>query len=523
MLRQILIILMFCSLVVIACDNGTDSELLDQGCDPSRPAVTYAAGENESYMVAPPGGTNAPIPCMSLTNYGAADGNIGITSDGTIVYAPGIGEEGEVGVLYSKDNGITWDLKIPEAAPDGTGHSRMNTYLHVDPVSDNVIFSSDNFVYNLNIFDYSIEDFVDLVEGVVQAIGFKIETGGFHVSTSNDGGNSWTYNRLDDDGLDCPKMFSGPPTVDGPKPVGQNRVSYFMAPSPLDEPIPPVVWPLHQSIYRSLDGGETWSEVSQISLEHPDNDVSVFEWVQYGGGVVDKDGIVYLGYRRGDQLAIATSRDMGETWTFRDVAGMSLVPYYYIVGLADFGFNNYLWNAYISDAIAVDSDGNLYAVAVSEDYVVKMSCSKDKGLTWSTPVVVSAPKRKVFFSSVAVKEPGTLAIAYYGSINEEEWNGYIAETTNAFDANPVFWSVTANDPSDSLFPHDFSTGWFAAIWGTDINEEIHMKYAPNGDIWVAFMKEMCDAVPVSNCRGDWDYYARGKTRYQGAAGRMLHR
>lgn len=188
--------------------------------------------------------------------------------------------------------------------------------------------------------------------------------------------------------------------------------------------------------------------------------------------------------------------------------------------LADFGFNNYNWNAYISDVIALDSEGNLYAVAVDTDSIVKMAYSKDKGVTWSTPVVVSAPGKKVFFSAMAVKEPGTLAVAYYGSGDGSKWNGYIAETTNAFDENPVFWSVTANDPADQLHPDQFSTGWFGAIWGMDINEEIHMKYAPNGDVWVSFMKEMCNQR--SQCVEGWDYEAHGNSRFQGAAGRLMH-
>lgn len=185
---------------------------------------------------------------------------------------------------------------------DGTGHSRLNNYMHVDQASDNVLISMDAFVYDLNVLTYTYDKYIQLINSLAQAVAQDRAVGGFHFTGSADEGQTWSYNKLEPDGLECPKMFSGPPTAKGPMPVGQSTVTYFMAPAPFNESIPPLILPNHQSIYRSLDGGATWKEVSKISLKHTDNKVPLYEWVQYGCGVVDKNGTVYLGYRRGNQL-----------------------------------------------------------------------------------------------------------------------------------------------------------------------------------------------------------------------------
>ena len=498
----------------------TEEELLAQGCHTDWAATTYTAGTKSSSAVAPPAGSKAPVPCLSLTGYGSSDAGIGITPNGTVVFAPAYTEEGP-GVLWSHDNGATWDhLSIP-VLPNGGVHTRVNNYLNVDPATGRVFFLSD-VMKSLSVIDPT--NWPGLIGTVIKAMGVDINVGGFNVTSTSNEGATWTYNKIGTDGLDWSKTFAGPPISKGPKPVGYPNVVYFINPAPLAEPVPPVVWPNHQSIFRSLDGGVTWTKVSQLDITQLGNSVPVWEYVIYGQGVVGPDGSVYLPYRRGPHLAVAISRDEGKTWTKRDIPGMNLVA---MTSMIQLGLDMLSWNCLAAEPLAIDAAGNIYAVNPNNKGQVFMSVSKDKGVTWSTPVVVSAPGVSVYFSAVAAKGNGTVAIAYYGSKDGINYTGYIAESTNALASKPLFWSAAVTNPANPLFPTLFSTGWIGMFLGEDVNELIQVKYAPNGDIWTAFLKEMCDGEGsidvLVTCRDGWDYCGKANSRYQGAAGRLVHR
>jgi hypothetical protein len=183
-------------------------------------------------------------------------------------------------------------------------------------------------------------------------------------------------------------------------------------------------------------------------------------------------------------------------------------------------------NALLTEPLSVDSDGNVYMVWPDEAGLLQLSISKDKANTWSAPLVVSEPSiRYAVYGGSAVKKPGTLAIAYYGSGVGEEgpFDGYMAETTNALDAAPAFQSVRVNDPSKPLSPEQFDVGYGRLFNGGDLHEIVKPEFAPNGDIWASFARDMCLGLGTSTDQCDWDLAAHTGSNYQASIGRLVHR
>jgi hypothetical protein len=177
-------------------------------------------------------------------------------------------------------------------------------------------------------------------------------------------------------------------------------------------------------------------------------------------------------------------------------------------------------NVLPTELLSVDSSGNVYVAWVDGTGKLRLTYSKDGTKTWSKSVVVSAPAvKEVRYSSVAIKEPGTVAIAYYGSSDGVKYDGYITETKNAFDATPLFATVMVNAPSAPLFEWGFEVGYLGILAGSDLNEIVQVKYAPNGDVWASFVKDMCKGADKDNC--DWSAQ-HAKSVFQAAIGRLVH-
>jgi hypothetical protein len=354
--------------------------------------------------------------------------------------------------------------------------------------------------------------------------------GGFDLSWSSDLGTTWNYELISTDAQDWIKIFSGPAATTAP--AGYPDVLYTSAPSPISTPSAGIMAPPnHQTVYKSLDGGMTWQSVGGSSLTlNPSDEVTAglatsticpsTEWVIFGDGLVGSDGTVYIGYRMCTELAVAISKDEGTTWTSVVVPG-SVLPSF-TSPLSPLSTQNLL----ASEPIAVDSSGNIYAVWNDATGLVHLSVSMDQGSSWSSggadgAVIASAPGvTQTVLSAVGVKAPGIIAIAYFGSTDGKAFGGYVAESTNALAATPIFWSTTVNDPSEPFFANGFDNDYKASLSGGDLDEFVQVKYAPSGDVWVSFLKEMCPGLDKSNC--SWDYAAHANSVFQGAVGRLVH-
>jgi hypothetical protein len=183
------------------------------------------------------------------------------------------------------------------------------------------------------------------------------------------------------------------------------------------------------------------------------------------------------------------------------------------------------------DAVLPRSDvaracaGHLYVIWNDANNALRASISSDGGATWSgrdQPLTISAPGvTATIESAIAVREPGTFAVAYYGTTDGTAYDGYMAESTNALDASPVFTSAIVNPPSKHLFSNGFDNNYLLTIGFGDLDEMVQVKYAPNGDVWATFVEEMCVNTVSSNC--SWDYAAHANSVFQGTAGRLVHR
>jgi hypothetical protein len=466
--------------VAAVCPNGQAATAFTAGASGSTAATTAPAG-------------TAPLGCRTLTGFGASESSVGFAADGTAFFGPASSPAGN-GVARSKDGGATWDILVPKF-PDGGGHTRLEPYLYVDPATDNVFFTSSKLVLS------GIAGFVDKP--------------GLDLSVSTDRGDSWTHADMAPQSRDWAKIFAGPSPAAGP------HVVYYSSPSPIAGNwagiFPP---PDKQYVYKSLDGGKTWQSAGTLPL-NPSAipDCTANDYVMFGQGVVAPDGTAYLGYRLCTHLAVAVSKDQGQTWTTREVTGANLPTYDATNPLSILGNEN----AITGEPLAIDASGNLYAIWEDPDSIPRLSTSTDGGTSWSAPVDVLDPSLKTArFAAVAVKSPGTVAIAYLGSADGTKFDGYVAETTNAMDPSPTFWSSPVSAPNDPLYPNGFLSGYDITYFsnGGDGVEFVTVKYSPAGDIWASFVKDMCGSDTTA-CT--WDYAAHANSRFQGAAGLLVHR
>jgi hypothetical protein len=452
-----------------------------------RTTTPYIAGPGGSSPTrAAPAGGRAPVASCIMTGYGSAEPSLAIVMDGTIFLAPIFTPQGN-GLLRSRDNGATWEVLIPRFEGERY-HNRAQPFLYLDQTTERLFFHTTL----LNFMPPSLRR-------------------GFNMTWSDDQGDTWNHLKVAEDAYDWLKVYGGPPVSSHTD--GYPNILYMSAPTPISTRFWPLFYPRKQQVYRSLDGGRTWSKAGALSLDPTDiPGCSHREWVIYGAGVVAKDGTVFIAGRRGPHLGLGISKDEGMTWTVRDVPGSKLLKYWNImqVGVVN---GNYV----IPEPLALDAEGNLYAVWPDEKDLLRMAYSTDMGETWSEPVVVSAPGVKhIRYGMLATGAHGKVAIAYYGSRNNIRYDGYIAESNNAMDPEPVFWSATVNDPSDPLYRYGFNVGYLGMYRGGDLNEIVHVRYAPDGDVWASFCKRMPPFSP------GWDRASHARSKLQAVVGRLIH-
>jgi hypothetical protein len=406
---------------------------------------------------------------------------------GTIFMGPIYNDDG-LYVARSKDNGASWDQVQPLRA-DGTSHVRIQPYMQIDPATDRIFFST----------------------GRSSIAKLQLKTG-FDLSYTDNGGDSWSNAGIEVNAIDWGKLLPGAP-VTGTRTSGYPNNLYFSTPTPISTPAI-IVNPKSQAVMKSTDGGASWAQVGSFSIVAKDYGCPASEYVLWGDGVVAPDGTIYIGGRRCNQFALSVSKDEGKTWTVTPVPGAQLIDYKFVTNVP---FNpNYI----MPTPVTIDSAGNLYVVYPDVKDLLRLTVSRDKGKTWTKPVVISDPKvTAVIYPAITVKKPGTIAIAYYGSPDRKKFSGYMAESVNALSSLPVFKSQTINDPAQPLHPAYFDVGYLWMFLGGDLNEIVQVRYAPNGDLVTAFTQDMC---PLDNCRADWDFTAHAKSKWQAVLGRLVH-
>jgi hypothetical protein len=234
---------------------------------------------------------------------------------------------------------------------------------------------------------------------------------------------------------------------------------------------------------------------------------------------VTPDGTLIIGGRHCTKVGVAMSKDEGKTWTVKDIGSTTLIKGSTTIGIA--ANPNYV----LAQPITSDAEGNLYALYADARNLLRLTVSRDQGNTWSAPVVVSAPKiTQVHLTSLAIKAPGQVAIAYYGSQDTGSvvvnHSVYVAESSDVFAANPVFQSQMVNRSDTPMFAKGFDSNYIGMFFGGDLAELTQIQYAPNGDLFVSFVQDMCPGGTTTNCK--WDFKAHNKSRFRAVAAQITH-
>ena len=438
------------------------------GCDPARPAVAYHAGSIFGAPASTSHHGNLPIPCAVVSDTTMETATVGITQNGTVVYAPeskGNGSEAAPGgggppaVTTSHDDGGTWYLKTPILQP-GTGSAIP--WMDVDGQTSRIWFA---------------------MVGPLPSTCPKTDPVGTlaQVTWSDDEGQSW--HSPPGDPAACRQLQGGMSIVEGPAPRGQ--------PQPVRYPhvvyhcgnVADGATPLSVHCWKSLDGGETWSFV-QGPNNPPSNCAGKFGG---RGRAVGRDGTLYMSIEcqplaNGAAIAgpgplyLASSRDEGNTWKYQFVTNTTYE----------------LSEGMLVSSIAIDQAGNLYIVWVDDQNRPLLIVGKafEWGNTlnakWGNTLNVAQPGvTYVNRVAVTVDTPGHIAIAYVGSPGgmSGTFNGYIAESNDALGEDPTFVGASINDPLHPLMSSAYANA------GTSNKGRIWLlttAFGPDGTPWAAF-------------------------------------
>ncbi|HVF06149.1 MAG TPA: sialidase family protein [Frankiaceae bacterium] len=278
------------------------------------------------------------------------------------------------------------------------------------------------------------------------------------LSFSDDGAQTWTTNPLacGEPVNDHQTLFGGVPKTSPT--IGYPHVLYYC-----------FNHPAFTKCTKSLDGGLTFVPTAQIEAPACGG--------LNGHGVVDSKGTVYVPLASCGQPFLAISNDEGDSWRNVRVHPES---------------------ANGDPSVAVDAKGNLYYLWVeATERTPYLSVSRNGGRTWSKPVMV-APKgvQATNLATLDVGAPGKIAIAYYGTTDEEDpehgWSGYIASGIDVLTTRPTFYTATVNDPRNPLKMGNCGTPGGSNRCGR-VLDYIDVEIAPNGQPWATFV-DACAAT-----------------------------
>lgn len=338
------------------------------------------------------------------------------------------------GLASTSDSGQTWIRRCPPELGNGSSHDvGEHGYTWSDPTTKRLFY---------------------VTFGGLAAPRRRVSgrwSAGSLLSWSDDDGLTWVTQEIGGDTWDWPKVLAGAPRT-GPVEGDHPNIMYFFGTHPF------LLGPLRK-VYRSRDGGRTWQPTANVAGDA----------LEAGYGTVAPDGTIYIDepyflagigrlrgspyryrWREQGKLRLLISRDEGDSWEHRVIPD-ARAP------LALYGIQR----------VAVDSEGTVYfAWHDRRDNLPYLSYSRDGGITWSERVMVAPPGvRRVHFQvQIAAREPGHVAISYYGTRHRlglpsliyvpdgRRHDGFITETFNATDPEPVFRTVQVNDPSEPLMP-----------------------------------------------------------------------
>jgi hypothetical protein len=258
------------------------------------------------------------------------------------------------------------------------------------------------------------------------------------LSFSDDQGKTWTTSFAAASGVDDHETI-----VAGNVPDGSPLRT-------LDPKFPKIVYYCVNTVAavscsRSLDGGVTFTQMNSPFPTHPTQNLPLSALCSSLTGhlQVDRKGDVFLPSAFNEVAgcgvpAVAVSTDGGTTWTDHQISQIH--------------------DPFNAMSMGADNLGNLYVTWQDDKWNLPyLSTSRDKGVHWSTPVMVAPPGVKVTnFPSLAVGDSGRVVITFPGSTDpvantaaahHAPWQYYVVATQNALSPRPTFVSQIAPIPS----------------------------------------------------------------------------
>jgi hypothetical protein len=391
-------------------------------CHPEWPIVAHRAGGD---VVNLPAGAALPTPCVTQTGFASSESTIAVGKTGTLIYSPA---DTENTLARSSDGGMSWQLTSPADEQRTSFWNTVDPYVIADRKTGWMFWThATGPIRNEG--------------GLPQGSGFYLAAAyGFQVYTSSDDGESWsTADYQTAPTGDWEQVFVGPPppvTSGAAQPVAYPDIVYFCANAPVEVSGP------GRACYKSLDGGGTFSLIGFASPT-ASNPQDICPPLQFRNGVVDTAGTIYLAATCQFSDYVLVSQDEGVTWTWLPVKDAPTS-------------SSIITGGWLQ--IAMDDADTLYALWPGvNDGLLYLEISHDHAMTWSKPMMVAMPGlHQVQRPAFKAGAPGHVGIAYYASTDPGAFmvSGYITQTEDALDPDPLFYSAAINDPAVPIY-HDY--------------------------------------------------------------------
>jgi hypothetical protein len=480
------------------------------GCDRSRPAVAHYAGG----VPLNPQPTNGPVPCGVLNGWPSIETRIEVTNRAVVQLPALLGDPNAPAVLggcgnlpgqcvgnaiaVSADEGAHWQASVNNPGfPDpmlggGPLYGETDNNFYVDHVTDRLFWYLQD-----SGFDGSRPN------------GGCGNTKGATIFRTDDSGTTWLTASFDRDHgcTENPTVLTAKPRISTPSYPG--GVVYLCGNNTGDTTAAGGIGSTDQFCSKSLDGGATWlGELLQppggggqgaYSGQLKD---TLHPYPQCANGASSSgshevqplpDGTLLVVLSCGGNTYLSESRDEGASWQIRN-----RIP--------------------SGGSLRADSVGNLYKANGS-----LLSTSTDGGVTWSQERDMVAPgvtlRSPSYFAQGINRvghEVGRVAFVYYGHrAGQTTDDGFITETRNALDPNPVFWSGQVNSPTRPLL-----TNAPGVNMGLTVLDFAGGAFSPDGrSVWGAFVRDCgTSLVTDPNCTSR---YPNTHHPQDGFAGRLV--
>jgi hypothetical protein len=203
------------------------------------------------------------------------------------------------------------------------------------------------------------------------------------------------------------------------------------------------------------------------------------------------DGTLFVVVSCNSKFFLSESRDEGATWNIAHE-----IPH--------------------GGDLRVDSANNLYLLeettAPAGNSELLLSHSTDGGQTWSpelnmiAPGVTSVGPHQFAQGTYAAGQVGHVAVTYYGiRTGSTNSDGFVTETRDALDQDPVFWSGQVNDPKRPLLYNSAMpigpVGTTPSNMGITVLDIMGGALSPDGrSVWGSFVQDCgTNLVTDPNC------------------------